>query len=141
MKLISEFKAFAMRGNVVDMAVGIIIGGAFGKIVSSVVADVIMPPIGLLLGGVKFTDLKIVLKDQVVDAAGQVTSQAVAINYGNFIQTTVDFLIIAFAIFMMIKAMNSLKKKEEAPAEEPAPPAPTKEELLLTEIRDILKTK
>ncbi len=141
MKLISEFKAFAMRGNVVDMAVGIIIGGAFGKIVSSVVADVIMPPIGLLLGGVKFTDLKIILKDQVVDAAGQVTSQAVAINYGNFIQTTVDFLIIAFAIFMMIKAMNSLKKKEEAPAEEPAPPAPTKEELLLTEIRDILKTK
>ncbi len=141
MKLISEFKAFAMRGNVVDMAVGIIIGGAFGKIVSSVVADVIMPPIGLLLGGVKFTDLKIVLKDQVVDAAGQVTSQAVAINYGNFIQTTVDFLIIAFAIFMMIKAMNSLKKKEEAPAEEPAPPAPTKEELLLTEIRDILKNK
>lgn len=141
MKLISEFKAFAMRGNVVDMAVGIIIGGAFGKIVSSVVADVIMPPIGLLLGGVKFTDLKIVLKDQVVDAAGQVTSQAVAINYGNFIQTTVDFLIIAFAIFMMIKAMNSLKKKEEAPAEEPAPPAPTKEELLLSEIRDILKNK
>ena len=141
MKLISEFKAFAMRGNVVDMAVGIIIGGAFGKIVSSVVADVIMPPIGLLLGGVKFTDLKIVLKDQVVDAAGQVSSQAVAINYGNFIQTTVDFLIIAFAIFMMIKAMNSLKKKEEAPAEEPAPPAPTKEELLLSEIRDILKNK
>ena len=141
MKLISEFKAFAMRGNVVDMAVGIIIGGAFGKIVSSVVADVIMPPIGLLLGGVKFTDLKIVLKDQVLDAAGAVQSQAVSINYGNFIQTTVDFLIIAFAIFMMIKAMNGLKKKTEAPAQEPAPPAPTKEELLLAEIRDILKNK
>ena len=139
MKLINEFKTFAMRGNVVDMAVGIIIGGAFGKIVSSVVADVIMPPIGLLLGGVKFTDLKITLKDPVLDAAGKVTSQAVAINYGNFIQTTVDFLIIAFAIFMMIKAMNSLKKKEVVPAEEPAPPAPTREEILLTEIRDLLK--
>ncbi len=141
MKLITEFKAFAMRGNVVDMAVGIIIGGAFGKIVSSVVADVIMPPIGLLLGGVKFTDLKIILKDQVVDAAGQVTSQAVSINYGNFLQTTVDFLIIAFAIFMMIKGMNALKRKEEAPVEAPAPPPPTNEETLLAEIRDILKNK
>ncbi|MBW8323567.1 MAG: large-conductance mechanosensitive channel protein MscL [Prolixibacteraceae bacterium] len=141
MKLVNEFKAFAMRGNVVDMAVGIIIGGAFGKIVSSVVADVIMPPIGLLLGGVKFTDLKIVLKDAILDPTGAVTTQAVSINYGNFIQTTVDFLIIAFAIFMMIKAMNSLKKKEEAPAEAPAPPPPTKEEILLTEIRDLLKQK
>ncbi len=137
----TEFKAFAMRGNVVDMAVGIIIGGAFGKIVSSIVADVIMPPIGLLLGGVKFTDLKIILKDPVMDAAGKVTTQAVAINYGNFIQTTVDFLIVAFAIFMMIKAMNSLKKKEDAPAEAPAPPPPTNEEVLLSEIRDILKNK
>jgi large conductance mechanosensitive channel len=141
MKLVNEFKAFAMRGNVVDMAVGIIIGGAFGKIVSSVVADVIMPPIGLLLGGVKFTDLKIVLKDAILDPTGAVTTQAVSINYGNFIQTTVDFLIIAFAIFMMIKAMNSLKKKEEVPAEAPAPPPPTKEEILLTEIRDLLKQK
>jgi len=141
MKLVNEFKAFAMRGNVVDMAVGIIIGGAFGKIVSSVVADVIMPPIGLLLGGVKFTDLKIVLKDAILDPTGAVTTQAVSINYGNFIQTTVDFLIIAFAIFMMIKAMNGLKKKEEVPAEAPAPPPPTKEEILLTEIRDLLKHK
>jgi len=141
MSLVKEFKEFAMRGNVVDMAVGIIIGGAFGKIVSSVVADVIMPPIGLLLGGVKFTDLKIILKDPVLDAAGAITTQAVAINYGNFIQTTVDFLIIAFAIFMMIKAMNSMKKKDVAPVEEPAPPAPTKEEVLLAEIRDILKNK
>ena len=141
MKLVDEFKAFAMRGNVVDMAVGIIIGGAFGKIISSVVADVIMPPIGLLLGGVKFTDLKLVLKDPVMDAAGTITTQAVSINYGNFIQTTVDFLIIAFAIFMMIKAMNSLKKKEEAPVEAPAAPEPTKEEILLTEIRDLLKKK
>ena len=141
MSLVKEFKEFAMRGNVVDMAVGIIIGGAFGKIISSVVADVIMPPIGLLLGGVKFTDLKLVLKDPVMDAAGAVTAQAVSINYGNFLQTTVDFLIIAFAIFMMIKAMNSLKKKEEAPIEVPAPPPPSNEEVLLSEIRDLLKKK
>lgn len=139
MKLVNEFKAFAMRGNVVDMAVGIIIGGAFGKIVSSVVADVIMPPIGLLLGGVKFTDLKITLKDPILDAAGTITTQAVSINYGNFIQTTVDFVIIAFAIFMMIKGMNRLIRKNEVPAEAPAPPAPTREEVLLTEIRDLLK--
>lgn len=142
MKMIDEFKAFAMRGNVVDMAVGIIIGGAFGKIVSSVVADIIMPPIGLLMGGVSFADLKFIMKDPILDAAGQVTTAAVSINYGNFIQVTVDFLIVAFAIFMMIKAMNSMKrKKEEAPAAPAPPPAPTKEELLLGEIRDILKTK
>ena len=140
MSLVKEFKNFAMRGNVVDMAVGIIIGGAFGKIVSSIVADVIMPPIGLLLGGVKFTDLKIIMKDPIIDAAGVVTTQAVSINYGNFIQTTVDFLIIAFAIFMMIKAMNSMKKKEEvAPVEAPPPPPPSNEEVLLAEIRDLLK--
>lgn len=142
MSLVKEFKAFAMRGNVVDMAVGIIIGGAFGKIVSSVVSDVIMPPIGLLLGGVKFTDLKIIMKDPIIDAAGVVTTQAVSINYGNFIQTTVDFLIIAFAIFMMIKAMNSMKKKEEVVVvEAPAPPPPSNEEVLLAEIRDLLKKK
>jgi len=142
MSLAKEFKEFAMRGNVVDLAVGIIIGGAFGKIVSSVVADVIMPPIGLLLGGVKFTDLKIFLTDPVVDAAGVITKQAVSINYGNFVQSLVDFLIIAFAIFMMIKGMNSMKKKEVAvPVEAPAPPEPTKEEVLLAEIRDILKNK
>lgn len=135
--MLQEFKAFAMRGNVVDMAVGIIIGGAFGKIVSSFVADVIMPPLGLLIGGVDFTDLKIVLKDAVLDASGAVATPAVSLNYGTFIQTTIDFIIIAFAIFMMIKAMNSMKKKEEAaPA---PPPAPTKEETLLTEIRDLLK--
>ena len=137
MGMIKEFKEFAMRGNVVDMAVGIIIGGAFGKIVSSFVADVIMPPIGLLIGGVDFKDLKITLKDAVVDASGAVTTEMVSINYGNFIQTTIDFIIIAFAIFMVIKGMNSMKKKEEvAPA---APPAPSKEETLLTEIRDLLK--
>ena len=141
MSLAKEFKEFAMRGNVVDLAVGIIIGGAFGKIVSSVVADVIMPPVGLLLGGVKFTDLKIFLTDPVVDAAGVITKQAVSINYGNFVQSLVDFLIIAFAIFMMIKAMNHMKKKEEpAPVEEVVIP-PTKEEVLLSEIRDILKNK
>jgi large conductance mechanosensitive channel len=137
MGMLKEFKDFAMRGNVVDMAVGIIIGGAFGKIVSSFVADVIMPPIGLLIGGVDFTDLKLTLKDAIIDATGAVTTEAVTINYGNFIQTAIDFIIIAFAIFMMVKAMNSMKKKEEAaPA---APPAPTKEETLLTEIRDLLK--
>lgn len=141
MKLIDEFKAFAMRGNVVDMAVGIIIGSAFGKIVSSIVADVIMPPIGLLLGGVKFTDLKVILKDPVVDAAGVVVTEAVSINYGNFIQTSIDFLIIAFAIFMMVKAMNSLKRKEVVAPQEVPVPIPTPEEVLLREIRDLLKTK
>jgi large conductance mechanosensitive channel len=139
MNFFSEFKAFAMRGNVVDMAVGIIIGGAFGKIVSSVVADIIMPPIGLLLGGVKFTDLKFELKPAALDAAGTVKTAAVNINYGNFIQTTVDFLIIAFAIFLMIKAMNSLKRKQEQVP--PTAPETTKEEVLLTEIRDLLKNK
>jgi large conductance mechanosensitive channel len=129
MKLVDEFKAFAMKGNVVDMAVGIIIGAAFGKIVSSVVADIIMPPLGLLLGGVNFTDLKLVMK------AATDVHPAVTWNYGNFIQVTFDFF--AFAVFILIKAINSAKKKEEAaPA---APPAPSKEETLLTEIRDLLK--
>ncbi len=138
MSLLSEFKSFAMRGNVVDMAVGIIIGGAFGKIVSSLVTDVIMPPIGVLVGGVDFSDLSIKIKEATVDAAGTAIP-AVTINYGQFIQTTIDFLIVAFAIFMMIKVMNSLKKKEE---EKPAAPAePSKEEVLLTEIRDLLKNK
>ena len=137
MGMLKEFKEFAMRGNVIDMAVGIVIGGAFGKIVSSFVADVIMPPIGLLIGGVDFTDLKIILKDAVVDVSGAVTTEMVTINYGNFIQTTIDFIIIAFAIFMVIKGMNNMKKKEEAaPA---APPTPSKEETLLSEIRDLLK--
>jgi len=131
MKIINEFKAFAMKGNVIDMAVGIIIGVAFGKIVSSAVADIIMPPIGLLLGGVNFTDLKVVMK------AATETDPAVTLNYGTFIQVAIDFLIIAFAIFLIVKAINSAKKKEEeAPA---PPPAPTKEETLLTEIRDLLK--
>lgn len=131
MSLISEFKAFAVRGNVVDMAVGIIIGAAFGKIVSSFVDGVVMPPLGLLIGGVDFSDLAIVLKEAAGDAP------PVLLRYGAFIQTVVDFLIIAFAIFMAIKAINHLKRKEaEAPS---APPAPSKEELLLSEIRDLLK--
>jgi large conductance mechanosensitive channel len=131
MKLLDEFKAFAMRGNVIDLAVGIIIGIAFGKIVSSIVNDIIMPPIGLLLGGVNFTDLKVVMK-AATDAAPAVTW-----NYGNFLQVTFDFLIVAFAVFMLIKGINAMKKKEEAaPA---APPAPTKDQTLLTEIRDLLK--
>ena len=131
MSMMSEFKSFAMRGNVIDMAVGIVIGGAFGKIVSSFVSDVLMPPIGMLMGGVDFSDLAVVLKE----ASGDVA--AVTLNYGSFIQTVVDFLIIAFAIFMVVKAMNNMKKKEEAaPA---APPKPSNEEVLLTEIRDALR--
>jgi large conductance mechanosensitive channel len=131
MSMMSEFKDFAMKGNVVDMAVGIVIGGAFGKIVSSFVADVLMPPLGLLLGNVDFSDRAVTLRDAAEGAA------AVTLKYGAFIQSVVDFVIIAFAIFMVVKAMNTLKKKEEAaPA---APPAPSKEEVLLTEIRDALR--
>lgn len=130
MKIVDEFKQFAMRGNVTDMAVGIIIGGAFGKIVSSFVSDVIMPPIGLLIGGVNFTDLKIILKD------------GVTLNYGNFVQVTFDFLIIAFAIFMMIKLMNNLNRKKNEVSAAPATPPPTPEDVvLLKEIRDLLKKK
>lgn len=139
MGMLSEFRQFAMRGNVVDLAVGVIIGGAFGKIVSSFVADVLMPPIGVLLGGTDFTGFKIVLKEKVMEA-DKVVSQAVAINYGNFIQVTIDFLIIAFSIFMMIKLMNSMNKKDAPAPATPAPPAePSNEEKLLTEIRDLLK--
>jgi len=136
MSMMSEFREFAMRGNVMDMAVGIIIGGAFGKIVSSFVNDVLMPPIGMMLGGVDFSELAVTLKE----AAGE--SAAVTLNYGTFIQTVVDFLIIAFAIFMAIKAMNTLKRKEEAkPEAPPEPPKPSPEVALLTEIRDALKNR
>jgi len=136
MGMIKEFKEFAMRGNVVDMAIGIIIGGAFGKIVSSFVGDVLMPPIGLLVGNVDFSELSLTIKEGVVEG-NEVISEAVAINYGVFINSVIDFIIVAFAIFIVIKAMNSAKKKkEEAP---PAPPKPSNEELLLTEIRDLLK--
>lgn len=139
MKIIQEFKEFAMRGNVMDMAVGIIIGAAFGKIISSFVADVLMPPIGMLIGGTDFTGLKIVLKEGVMDG-GKVVTAPVSVNYGNFIQTTIDFLIIAFAIFMMVKLMNSLKKKEVKAVESVNPP-PSSEQILLTEIRDLLQKK
>jgi large conductance mechanosensitive channel len=131
MSMLSEFKAFAMRGNVVDMAVGVVIGGAFGKIVTSFVNDVLMPPIGVLVGGVNFTGIKLTLKEAVGDAA------AVTLNVGSFVQTIVDFTIIAFAIFLVVKAMNATKKPE-APAAPPEPPADVK---LLSEIRDLLSRR
>ena len=141
MGFLKEFKAFALKGNVMDMAVGVIIGGAFGKIVTSLVNDIIMPPIGLLIGGVDFTNLKLVIKKAVIEGGAEV-APAVTWNYGAFIQQVVDFTILAFCVFMMVKIMNKLLKKEEKkPAPTPAPPAPSKEELLLTEIRDILKNK
>ncbi|WP_220493765.1 large-conductance mechanosensitive channel protein MscL [Shewanella sp. SG41-4] len=133
MSMIKEFKQFAIKGNVVDLAVGIIIGAAFGKIVSALVSGIIMPPIGVLLGGVDFADLAFVIKEAVGEAP------AVVISYGAFIQTVIDFVIIAFAIFMLVRAINTLKKKEEAAPK--APPAPSKEEVLLSEIRDLLKSK
>lgn len=139
-KFLTEFKEFAMKGNVVDMAVGVIIGGAFGKIVTSLVNDVIMPLVSVLTGGVNFTDHKLILKAGETAADGSVINPEVAVTWGVFIQSIVDFLIIAFCIFVAIRFMNRLKKKtEEAPA--PAPPAPTKEEELLTEIRDLLKAE
>lgn len=136
--IIQEFKKFAIRGNVVDMAVGVIIGGAFGKIVSSIVNDLIMPTIGVIIGGVNFTDLKLTLKKAVMEG-DKIVSPAVTINYGNFLQTTLDFLIIAIAVFLLIKAINALNKKKEETTKAPiAPPADIQ---LLTEIRDLLKEK
>ncbi len=137
MSFLKEFQEFAMRGNMMDMAVGVIVGGAFGKIVSSFVADIIMPPLGLLIGGVDFANLKITLKQAYVNAAG-IAEPAVSLNYGTFINTIIDFLIIAVAIFLMIKAVNSFHREK---ATQPAPAVPTKEEVLLTEIRDLLKEK
>jgi large conductance mechanosensitive channel len=134
MSIGKEFKEFAMRGNVVDMAVGIIIGAAFGKIITSFVTDVLMPPLGMIVGGTDFSSLKIMLSEPVI-SAGKVVAEGASLNYGRFIQVTVDFVIIAFAIFMMIKMMNKFTKKSEVPAA----PEPSKEELLLTEIRDLLK--
>lgn len=133
MKIIDEFKAFAIKGNVIDMAVGIIIGAAFGKIVTSIVTDIIMPPLGLVIGGVNFSDLKFVMKE----AVG--INPAVTLNYGNFIQVIFDFLIVAFSIFIVIKVINAAKKKEEGKTTEKT--GPSKEEQLLTEIRDLLKDK
>lgn len=135
-KFINEFKEFAVKGNAVDMAVGVIIGGAFGKIISSIVDDIIMPPIGWLIGGVNFRDLKVTLPS--VDV-GIEKLQPATINYGNFLQTTFDFIIIALCVFMLIKGINKMARKEEEKKEETvAAPAPTKEEQLLTEIRDLL---
>ena len=139
-RFINEFKEFAVKGNAVDMAVGVIIGGAFGKIVSSIVDDIIMPPIGWLIGGVNFSDLKYTLPS--VDLGVEQLAPA-TINYGNFIQTTFDFVIIAFCVFLLVKGINRLARKDakkEAPAPAPAP-EPTNEEKLLAEIRDLLKDK
>jgi len=138
-KFMEEFKAFAMRGNVIDMAIGVVIGGAFGKITTSIVNDIIMPVVSVLTGGVNFSAWKIVLEAAVMDGDTVVTPE-IAINFGNTIAVIVDFIIVAFAIFCMIKAMNKMhRKKEEAPAAPPAPPEPSAEEKLLTEIRDLLK--
>ncbi len=140
MALLKEFKEFAMRGNVIDMAVGVVIGAAFGKIISSLVDDIIMPLVGVATGGMNFTDYKLVIQKAVIDGTTQeVLTPEVTLNWGTWVQTIVDFLIVAFCIFVAIQAINQMKrKKEEAPA--PAP-EPTKEEVLLTEIRDLLKEK
>lgn len=136
MGIVQDFKSFALRGSVVDLAVGIVIGGAFGKIVSSLVADVVMPPIGVLTGGVDFSNLKVVLKAATTDAAGKAVPE-VAISYGRFTNTIIDFVLIALAIFVVVKIMNAARRNEPAPP----PPGPSKEEVLLGEIRDILKSK
>ena len=146
-KFLQEFKAFAMRGNVIDLAVGVVIGGAFGKITTSIVNDIIMPVIGVITGGLNFSDWKIVLKEAVANAEGVIDpATEVAIRYGNTIAIILDFIIIAFAVFCMVKALNNLHRKKEEPAPEPepepepVPPAPTTEELL-AEIRDLLKAQ
>ena len=152
-KFFEEFKKFAMRGNVIDLAVGVVIGGAFGKITTSIVNDIIMPVVGMLTGGIAFEEWKIVLKEAVLDAEGAVQTAEVAITYGNTIAIILDFIIVAFAVFCMVKGINTmrtkaeeLKKKEEkeaaaAEATPPAPPEPSAEEKLLTEIRDLLKAQ
>jgi large conductance mechanosensitive channel len=140
MKILKEFKEFAVKGNMIDLAVGIIIGAAFGKIIASLVSDILMPPIGLLLGGLNFTDMQFIMKEAVTDPVTGKETAAVALKYGNFIQALVDFTIIAFSVFMMLKGIISLKKEKAAePAAPPPPPAPTKDQELLTEIRDLLK--
>lgn len=138
-KILKDFKDFAMRGNVIDMAVGVIIGGAFGEIVSSLVDDLIMPVIGVLTGGMDFKDMKYALKPEVLDESGQVVQEAVTFNYGMFVQNVVDFLIVAFCIFMAIRIMSRFRKAEEKKAAEPAPPS--QEVQLLEQIRDLLKDK
>lgn len=140
MGMVSEFKAFAMRGNVVDMAVGVIIGGAFGAIVGSLVSDVMMPIVGVLTGGVSFAEQAITIKEAIRAADGSVVTPAVLISYGKLIDATIKFIIVAFCLFMVIKGMNAAKKKEAA-APPPPPPAPPRNELLLEEIRDLLKKR
>lgn len=140
MSIIQEFKEFAVKGNAIDMAVGVIVGQAFGKIVTSIVNDIIMPPIGVLLGGMNFSDLSVTLKQAVTE--GDVTTEAVTLNYGAFIQTCIDFLIVAWCVFLMVKLINRFnRKKTEVPAAPAPEPEPTKEEKLLSEIRDLLKEK
>jgi large conductance mechanosensitive channel len=139
MGLLSEFKAFAIKGNMIDMAVGIIIGAAFGKIVSSLVADVIMPPLGVLIGGVDFSRLSVTLRETIAASEIEPASEAVVLRYGKFVQSVVDFIIIAFAIFVGVKAINRMRRREaEAPS---MPPTPTPEQVLLAEIRDLLKDR
>ncbi len=139
MGFLQEFKDFAMKGNVIDLAVGVIIGGAFGKITTALVSDIFMPPLGMLISGINFKDIAIVLKPAVTDAAGKVTTEAVKLGVGNFIQVTIEFILMAFAVFLMVKFLNSLKKKPEAaPA---APAEPPRQEVLLEEIRDLLAKK
>jgi len=136
MNLLKEFREFSLKGNAIDLAVGVIIGAAFGKIVSSIVNDIIMPPIGLLVGGMDFKSLKIIMKNPVTDTTGKILSEGVTINYGNFLQTTFDFLIIAFCVFLLVKAINKFKRKEENKS-----PEPTEEVVVLREIRDALTKK
>lgn len=141
-KFFDEFKQFAMRGNVIDLAVGVVIGGAFGKITTSLVNDIIMPLISMVTGGIDFSDWKWVLKEAVLDETGAEIAAAVSVNFGSLVAVIIDFIIIAFAIFCMIKTLNKLqRKKEEAPAAPPAPPEPSAEEKLLTEIRDLLRDR
>lgn len=139
-KIFQEFKEFAIKGNIIDLAVAVIIGGSFGKIVSSLVNDIIMPFFGFIMGGVKFTNLKLVMKDAISDADGTIIKEAITLNYGNFIQNTVDFLVIAWSIFLMIKILNKIRKKQEK-EETTKENKASKEELLLTEIRDLLKKR
>lgn len=139
MRILNEFREFAVKGNVIDLAVGVIIGSAFGKIVASLVNDIVMPPIGILLGGVNFKDLKLILKEAVITNSGEILTESVTVNYGMFAQNLFDFFLIAFVIFIAIQAINAMKKKEvETPT---ATPKPLKSEILLEEIRDLLKKK
>lgn len=141
MGIVQEFKKFAIKGNVLDMAVGIVVGVAFGKIVSSFVGDVITPPLGVLLGGVDFSNLMLTIKDAVPAIGDKAAIPAVTISYGKFIQTIFDFTIISFAVFLLVKTVNFIKAKEEVPPVAPPPPPPSAQEVLLTEIRDLLKNK